>query len=122
MTTLANLLAQKQQLTDRLQQENLGPQERKEIERLLDKIDTALSFLEETGPGKRERRAIDRNAHTPRPIPALHTGVATSSHQIPNQNRLGSMTTGPCDEIRRAQPIRQSRGRSTQAGRTDQRR
>jgi hypothetical protein len=50
MTTLAKLLAQKQQLIERLQ-ENPGPEEREEIERLLEKIDTALSFLDEAGPG-----------------------------------------------------------------------
>jgi hypothetical protein len=50
MTTLARLLAQKQQLTERLQ-ENPGPQEREEIERVMEKIDTALHFLNEAGPG-----------------------------------------------------------------------
>jgi hypothetical protein len=51
MTTVANLLARKQQLLERLQ-ENPGPHERDEIERLLARIDTALDYLEETGPGE----------------------------------------------------------------------
>jgi hypothetical protein len=50
MTTLERLLVQKQQVIDRLQ-ENPGPQEREELERLLEKIDTALSFLDEARPG-----------------------------------------------------------------------
>ena len=54
MTTLTRLLAQKQELTERLQ-ENPGPQERDEIERLLEKIDTALRFLDEAGPGSRKK-------------------------------------------------------------------
>jgi hypothetical protein len=49
MTTLARLLAQKQQVIERLQG-NPGPQEREDLERLLDKIDTALYFLEDTPP------------------------------------------------------------------------
>jgi hypothetical protein len=44
MTTLANLLAQKQELIARLQHEDIGPEERDEIERLLEKIETALDF------------------------------------------------------------------------------
>lgn len=54
MTTLAKLLAQKQQLTGRLE-ENPGPEEREEIERLLEKINTALYFLDEVGPGLSEK-------------------------------------------------------------------
>ena len=54
MTTLAKLVAQKQQLIDRLQ-EHLGPGERQEIERLLEKINTTLYFLDEAGPGISER-------------------------------------------------------------------
>jgi hypothetical protein len=50
MTTLANLLAQKQQLLERLQ-ESPGPNEREEIERLIAEIDDALAALEEGGPG-----------------------------------------------------------------------
>ncbi len=51
MTTMvAKLLARKRQLLERLQ-EDLGPNEREEIERLLEEIDTALNQLEETGPG-----------------------------------------------------------------------
>ena len=49
MTTLANLLAQKQQLLERLQ-ESPGPNEREEIERLIAEIDDALTALEEGGP------------------------------------------------------------------------
>ena len=51
MKTVPTLLAQKQQLLDRLQ-EDPGPHERDEIERLLAKIDTALSLLDERGPGE----------------------------------------------------------------------
>jgi hypothetical protein len=45
------LLARKQQLLDRLQ-ENPGPNERDEIERVLAQIDTALDLLDEAGPGE----------------------------------------------------------------------
>ena len=45
MTTLANLLARKQKLLERLQ-ENPGPNERDEIERLIAQINTALDLLE----------------------------------------------------------------------------
>jgi hypothetical protein len=51
MTTLAKLLARKQQLLERLQ-ENPGSHERDEIERQLEEIDTALELLDEAGPGK----------------------------------------------------------------------
>lgn len=51
MTTLANLLAQKQQLLERLQ-ESPGPNEREEIERLIAEIDDALAALEEGGRGR----------------------------------------------------------------------
>jgi hypothetical protein len=50
MTTVAKLLARKQQLLQRLQEDDLGPHERDEIERLLSEIDTALNSLEEAGP------------------------------------------------------------------------
>ncbi len=50
MTTVAYLLAQKQQLLERLP-EDPGPHERDEIERLLAQIDSALNLLDETGPG-----------------------------------------------------------------------
>ncbi|MFH0303290.1 hypothetical protein AAFX91_40410 [Bradyrhizobium sp. 31Argb] len=49
MTTAAKLLAQKQQLLERLQ-ENPGANERAEIERLLEQIDAALNLLDEAGP------------------------------------------------------------------------
>jgi hypothetical protein len=52
MTTAANLLARKQKLLERLEQ-NPGPQEREEIDRLLEKIDTALNLLDETGSGEK---------------------------------------------------------------------
>lgn len=45
MTTLAKLLARKQKLLQRLQ-ENPGPNERDEIERLIAQINTALDLLE----------------------------------------------------------------------------
>ncbi|WP_201449804.1 hypothetical protein [Bradyrhizobium sp. Ai1a-2] len=51
MTTAAKLLAQKQQLLERLQ-EDPGPNERSEIERLLEQIDTALNLLDEDGSGE----------------------------------------------------------------------
>jgi hypothetical protein len=51
MTAAARLLARKQQLLDRLQ-EDPGPHERDEIERLLAEIDTALNLLDEAGPGE----------------------------------------------------------------------
>jgi hypothetical protein len=50
MTTFSKLLAEKQQLIERLEK-NPGPQEREEIERLLEKIDAALNLLDEAGPG-----------------------------------------------------------------------
>ena len=43
MTTLAKLLAQKQELIAQLQQEDTGSEERDEIERLLEKIEAALT-------------------------------------------------------------------------------
>jgi uncharacterized protein Yka (UPF0111/DUF47 family) len=49
MTTVAKLLARKEQLLEQLQ-EDVGPNEREEIERLLEQIDTALNQLEEIGP------------------------------------------------------------------------
>ncbi|UWU94160.1 hypothetical protein [Bradyrhizobium sp. CB1015] len=45
MSTVANLLAQKQRLLERLENDP-GPNERDEIERLLAKIETALTWLE----------------------------------------------------------------------------
>lgn len=50
MTTMARLLAERQQLVERLQA-GPGPHERDEIERLLEKIDAALQLLDEAGPG-----------------------------------------------------------------------
>ncbi len=50
MTTLAKLLARKQQLLERMQEEP-GPNERDEIERLIAQIDTALAALDDAGPG-----------------------------------------------------------------------
>jgi hypothetical protein len=52
MTTLAKLLAQKQELVARLQQEDIGPEERDEIERLLEKIEAALDLLDKAGPNE----------------------------------------------------------------------
>jgi hypothetical protein len=49
-TTLVKLLERKQQLIERLQGDP-GPEERDEIERLLEKIDTALDLLDEAGLG-----------------------------------------------------------------------
>jgi hypothetical protein len=45
MTTIAELLTQKQHLLDRLE-EYPGPNEREEIERLLDKIDAELNAVD----------------------------------------------------------------------------
>jgi hypothetical protein len=50
MTTLGKLLAEKQKLIERLQEE-VGPEERDEIERLLENIDAALDSLDKAGPG-----------------------------------------------------------------------
>ena len=53
---LARLLARKQEVIDRLQG-NPDMHEREELERLLEKINTALSFLERGAAGhKREQR------------------------------------------------------------------
>ena len=49
MNALSKLLSQKQQLIERLQEE-IGPEERDEIERLLENIDAALDSLERTAP------------------------------------------------------------------------
>lgn len=49
MTTMAKLLARKQALLQRLE-ETAGPNERDEIARLVEQIDTALGLLEETRP------------------------------------------------------------------------
>ena len=51
MTTLAKLLARRQQLVERLL-EDPGQHERDEIERQLEEIDMALNSLDEAGPGK----------------------------------------------------------------------
>jgi len=51
MATVAILLARKQRLLDRLQ-EDPGPHERGEIERLLAEIDAALNLLDEALPGE----------------------------------------------------------------------
>jgi hypothetical protein len=53
VTTLARLLAQKQQLIERLE-EGPGPHERAEIERLLAEIEEELRLLDEAGPGSTE--------------------------------------------------------------------
>jgi hypothetical protein len=58
MTTLAKLLARKQQLLERLQ-EGPGTHERDEIERLLAEIDEALTLLDEAGPGTSGEKGID---------------------------------------------------------------
>jgi hypothetical protein len=49
MTTVAKLLARKQLLQDRLHEDDPGPHERDEIERLLAQIDAALNLIED-GP------------------------------------------------------------------------
>jgi hypothetical protein len=50
MTTLAKLIAQRQQLEERLDAAP-GQHERDELRRLLEKIDAALQALDESGPG-----------------------------------------------------------------------
>jgi hypothetical protein len=50
MSTITKLLAQKEQLIERLHQDP-GSVERKQIEGLLAKINTALDLLEKVGPG-----------------------------------------------------------------------
>ena len=59
MTTLVRLLAQKQQLLERLQ-EGPGLHERAEIVRVLEEIDQALSVLEEARPGRSGQDASRR--------------------------------------------------------------
>ena len=49
-TTLDKLLAEKQALLERLQQEDIGPAERDEIERLLENVEAALESLDNAGP------------------------------------------------------------------------
>ncbi|MCK1480586.1 hypothetical protein IVB27_39125 [Bradyrhizobium sp. 197] len=49
MSTIAKLLTQKQNLVDQLA-EDPGPNEREEIERLLAKVETALSWLSPNDP------------------------------------------------------------------------
>jgi hypothetical protein len=53
-TTLDKLLAEKQALLERLQEENIGPAERDEIERLLENVEAALQSLDKAGPGTSE--------------------------------------------------------------------
>ncbi len=50
MTTIAKLLAQRQQLIERLE-DDPGPREREEIETLLEQINIALELLDEARPG-----------------------------------------------------------------------
>jgi hypothetical protein len=53
MTSIATkLLAQKQELLQRLEQE-VGTNEREEIERLMAKINIALNLLDQAAPGGR---------------------------------------------------------------------
>ncbi|WP_369721287.1 hypothetical protein AB8Z38_30220 [Bradyrhizobium sp. LLZ17] len=49
MSTVAKLLAQKQQLMEQLENDP-GPNEREEIEQILAKIETALSLLDPGDP------------------------------------------------------------------------
>jgi hypothetical protein len=49
MSTVAKLLAQKQELMEQLENDP-GPNEREEIERILAKIETALSLLDAEDP------------------------------------------------------------------------
>jgi len=54
MTTAAKLLARKQRLLERLEHDP-GPNERAEIEQLLDQVNAALNLLDEAGTGTSER-------------------------------------------------------------------
>ena len=45
-SAIAKLLAQKQQLIERLQDDDVGPNERADLEAVLAKINTALSLLD----------------------------------------------------------------------------
>jgi hypothetical protein len=54
MTTLANLLARRQKLLERLQ-ENPRSNEREEIERLIIQINTALELLEALDESREDR-------------------------------------------------------------------
>jgi chaperonin cofactor prefoldin len=54
MKTPSELLSQKQQLIERLQ-ERIDPEERDEIERLLEKVDAALDSLEKAGSDESAR-------------------------------------------------------------------
>jgi hypothetical protein len=49
-TTLARLLAKKEELIERVQ-ENPGLEEREQIERLPEQVNAALDSLEKVGPG-----------------------------------------------------------------------
>ena len=53
MTTVAKLLARKQLLQERLLEDDPGPHERDEIERLLAQIDMALNLIEDGPAGAR---------------------------------------------------------------------
>jgi hypothetical protein len=54
-TILEKLLAEKQALLERLTEENIGPAERDEIERLLENVEAALQSLDRAGPGTTPR-------------------------------------------------------------------
>jgi len=60
MTTIAKLLAQKQQLHEQ-RYGGAGPHEREQIERVLMEIEDALNLLDEAGPGDK-RLGNKRNA------------------------------------------------------------
>lgn len=50
MTAVARLLAQKQELLDRLKRDDLGDKERAATKELLTKIDEMLNSLDDAGP------------------------------------------------------------------------
>ncbi len=52
MITVPELLARKQLLLERLREDDPGPHEREQIERLLAQIDTALSLIEAEEPAE----------------------------------------------------------------------
>ncbi|MEH2555130.1 hypothetical protein V1286_002659 [Bradyrhizobium algeriense] len=80
MTSLAKLLTQKQQLLGRLE-EDPGPNERAELERLMEKVDAALSSLEpapsdmaEDHDGRSDSAAIDKTTSPSAPGRTLRSG------------------------------------------------
>lgn len=85
MSTLARLLARKQRLMDQLENDP-GPNEREEIERVLSQIETALTWLDPKDNQWRRRAAV-----TPR------TGAAPlrEPRSSPTADRRTARKTSP---------------------------